>query len=360
MALDAGVRQRRYQGPGGRRGADDDHQLRGPEGAGVRACRRQGSCPARRAGAWSGSGWPWGRCAARSPPRPPLLGPEDWKGARFRVYNSPVQADAVRALGGTPANLGFGWVDEVHARKPPRRRVRHRPVRASNGYSTEAGHVTANVVLWPKVFVLSLSQKRLTRLPSSSRRGCARQPSRPSRHQSTPLTTRPLRHDLVREGCPVPGGQPRPDQGLRSVLRPVLDRLAADLASGQLLRESRRSPRNTRQPEVPTVPAAADRGPPTSPASARSRRGVRTSRRASTASRSPTTTLRRQVLTIRDWAGTWTLTVRTGATSWLPSAAARAAILRTRSVEDGPSRPATSGAPATPCTSSTTPNCCRG
>ena len=86
--------------------------------------------------------------------RTPLLGPEDWKGARFRVYNSPVQADAVRALGGTPANLGFGWIDEVRA---GRLRGAEFDIAqyAKNGNSTEAGHVTANVVLWPKVFVLA-------------------------------------------------------------------------------------------------------------------------------------------------------------------------------------------------------------
>ena len=45
----------------------------------------------------------------------PLLGPEDWAGATFRVYNSPVQTDAVRLLGATPVNLGLGWIDEVRA-----------------------------------------------------------------------------------------------------------------------------------------------------------------------------------------------------------------------------------------------------
>lgn len=45
----------------------------------------------------------------------PLLDPADWEGARFRVFNSPVQADAVRALGGTPANLYADWINEIKA-----------------------------------------------------------------------------------------------------------------------------------------------------------------------------------------------------------------------------------------------------
>lgn len=37
----------------------------------------------------------------------PLLGPEDWQGTRFRVYNSPVQSDAVTAFGAEPVDLSF-------------------------------------------------------------------------------------------------------------------------------------------------------------------------------------------------------------------------------------------------------------
>ena len=59
----------------------------------------------------------------------PLLGPEDWQGARFRAYNSPVQADTITALGGEPVNIGFGRLARRgRRRQPTRRRVRHRPV----------------------------------------------------------------------------------------------------------------------------------------------------------------------------------------------------------------------------------------
>ena len=78
------------------------------------------------------------------------------------MYNSPVQADVVRALGGTPANLGFGWIDEVRAGSL-RGAEFDIAQYAKNDNSTEAGHVTANVVLWPKVFVLSLEQAAVRR-----------------------------------------------------------------------------------------------------------------------------------------------------------------------------------------------------
>ena len=43
----------------------------------------------------------------------PLLSPQDWKGVRFRVFNSPIQAAAVEDLGATPVNAGFNWIDDV-------------------------------------------------------------------------------------------------------------------------------------------------------------------------------------------------------------------------------------------------------
>src|SRR6185312_7028141 len=93
----------------------------------------------------------------------PLLGPDDWKGIKFRVFNSPVQGDAVRALGATPADLSFSFIDQIKAGT-----LRGAEFDISqyqhNGFATEAGHVTANVVLWPKVFVLALSKKRFDTL----------------------------------------------------------------------------------------------------------------------------------------------------------------------------------------------------
>ena len=95
----------------------------------------------------------------------PLLAPEDWKGITFRVFNSPVQADAVRALGATPADLSFSFIDQI---KDGTLRGAEFDIAQyeHNGLATEAGNITANVVLWPKVFVLALSQQRFDALTS--------------------------------------------------------------------------------------------------------------------------------------------------------------------------------------------------
>jgi TRAP-type C4-dicarboxylate transport system substrate-binding protein len=107
----------------------------------------------------------------------PLLGPGDWLGVRFRVFNSPVQADAVRALGATPVNLGLSWIDEISAGTLRGAEFDIAQYERS-GFATEAGHVTANVVLWPKVYVLALSKKRFDALTTQQQawvRGAARQ-----------------------------------------------------------------------------------------------------------------------------------------------------------------------------------------
>jgi TRAP-type C4-dicarboxylate transport system substrate-binding protein len=93
----------------------------------------------------------------------PLLGPEDWKGVSFRVFNSPVQADAVRALGATPADVSFLFIDQI---KDGTLRGAEFDIAGYEqiGHGTAAGNITANVVLWPKVFVLALSQKRFDSL----------------------------------------------------------------------------------------------------------------------------------------------------------------------------------------------------
>jgi TRAP-type C4-dicarboxylate transport system substrate-binding protein len=93
----------------------------------------------------------------------PLIGPEDWSGEVIRVFNSPVQAATVTALGGRPENASFTWLDQV---KEGSIRGAEYDVNSTLGAGM---HVTSNVVLWPKVFVFSLSQKRYDALTTQQR-----------------------------------------------------------------------------------------------------------------------------------------------------------------------------------------------
>lgn len=85
----------------------------------------------------------------------PIVGPEDWRGVTFRVYNSPVQAAAVRALGGRPVNMTHGWSEAL--------RVGDLDGAETDVVTTqlpaEVHNITGNVVLWPKVFVATFNEE---------------------------------------------------------------------------------------------------------------------------------------------------------------------------------------------------------
>jgi TRAP-type C4-dicarboxylate transport system substrate-binding protein len=190
----------------------------------------------------------------------PLLGPEDWKGITFRVFNSPVQADAVRALGATPADLSFSFIDQI---KDGTLRGAEIDIAQyeHNGNGTEAGNVTANVVLWPKVFVLALSQKRLDALTPQQQawvREAAAQAVKAS--VEAPYEETPAARSLCARGARFLNATPGQLQGLRTRLRPVLEKLAADPASAQLLEDIQAIAVQHPGPDAPAVPASCTKG----------------------------------------------------------------------------------------------------
>jgi TRAP-type C4-dicarboxylate transport system substrate-binding protein len=97
-----------------------------------------------------------------------LVSPAAWAGTTFRVFNSPTQRDAVTAWGGAPKNFGIDYIDEVHAGRLAGAELDVAGY-AKGGVVTDVPYVAANVVLWPKVFVLSLSQHRFDTLSTQQR-----------------------------------------------------------------------------------------------------------------------------------------------------------------------------------------------
>jgi TRAP-type C4-dicarboxylate transport system substrate-binding protein len=244
----------------------------------------------------------------------PLLGPEAWKGATFRVYNSPVQTDAVRMLGATPVNLGHkGWADEVQA---GRLRGLEFDIAqyAAMGNTTEAGYVTANVVLWPKVFVLSISQERFDALTDEQRtwvREAANKAMQVSIDATYDETT--IAQDLCGKGARFIAASPDQIAALRSTLQPVLDGLAADPANGALLTDVQAIAADHPEPDVPTVPEACRQSTADDQPTGRAPDQVSDLPDGVYRSEITTDDLAAAGLDNRDGgAGTWTLTVRDG------------------------------------------------
>jgi TRAP-type C4-dicarboxylate transport system substrate-binding protein len=190
----------------------------------------------------------------------PLLGPEDWKGVSFRVFNSPVQADAVRALGATPADLSFSFINQIHA--GTLRGAEFDIAQYEHlGNGKEAGNITANVVLWPKVFVLALSEKRFRALTAQQQawvRDAAEQAVKASVEAAYDEAS--VARTLCGRGARFHDASPGQIQGLRAKVRPVLDKLSADPASAQLLRDLQAIAAQHPGPEVPDVPASCALG----------------------------------------------------------------------------------------------------
>lgn len=201
----------------------------------------------------------------------PLLGLEDWAGTPFRVYNSPVQDEAVRALGATPVNVGYTWIDDVQAGTLRGAEFDIAQYHA-NDLTTQAGNVTSNVVLWPKVFVLSLSQERFDSLTEEQRgwvRTAAERATQASVDATYDETT--LAQELCAKGTRFVEASAGQIAELRAAFQPVIDGLAADPADAQLLQaiqEIAAEHPATEQPDVPAGCAqfAATKGEEAAPA----------------------------------------------------------------------------------------------
>jgi TRAP-type C4-dicarboxylate transport system substrate-binding protein len=185
----------------------------------------------------------------------PLLGPEDWQGQRFRAYNSPVQSDTITALGGEPVNIGFGgWLDEVLAGNLRGAEI-DIPQYYENGLTTEAGMATSNVVLWPKVYVLSLSQATFDGLTEEQQgwvREAAEQASQTSVEATYDETT--LARELCETGTRFIPASPEQLDALHDAVAPVIDGLAADPDNGPLLADIQALVAEYPDTDIPDVP----------------------------------------------------------------------------------------------------------
>jgi TRAP-type C4-dicarboxylate transport system substrate-binding protein len=190
-----------------------------------------------------------------------LLGPDDWRGARFRVFNSPTQTDTIEALGATPVNVAFAWKDEVRAGNL--RGIEFDIAQyATNGLSTEVGNVTANVVLWPKMPVLSISQKRFDTLNHQQQNwlreaaATAVQASVDATYDETTLAA-----TLCDQGTRFIEASPDQIAALNAAVTPVIEQLATDPTSGPLLTEIQALATQHPQPDVPDVDRAHRNSP---------------------------------------------------------------------------------------------------
>jgi TRAP-type C4-dicarboxylate transport system substrate-binding protein len=166
----------------------------------------------------------------------PLLAPPDWADVRFRSFNSPVQKATIEELGGVPKNVGSNWSDLIAAGDLDGAEF-DIPALAASGF-TSAPNVSSNIVLWPKVYVLSVSQERFDAL-SSEQQGWIREAARRTMQASldTEYNESSMAQELCGDGLRFVTATDEQIAALREKVQPVIDSLAEDETNSQLLAE---------------------------------------------------------------------------------------------------------------------------
>jgi TRAP-type C4-dicarboxylate transport system substrate-binding protein len=94
-----------------------------------------------------------------------LLTPADWAGRTFGTYSSPMQDNAVRLLGGIPVHANYKWHELWDDGKV-------QGAETSTGGAGRIGYgavMLSDVVLWPKVQVVAVSQRFYDSLDAAGR-----------------------------------------------------------------------------------------------------------------------------------------------------------------------------------------------
>jgi TRAP-type C4-dicarboxylate transport system substrate-binding protein len=163
----------------------------------------------------------------------PLVAPADWTDATFRVYNSPVQAATVRALGARPVNMTFAWADALRVGDLDGAEVDV----VTAGLPTQVGHITANVVLWPKVFVLTFNEDLLDSLTAQQQEWLRQAADRAvAASVDAPYDASADLQPYCDRGTQVHAATTEQLAALRAAVAPVLEDLRRDEETSALMR----------------------------------------------------------------------------------------------------------------------------
>ncbi len=165
------------------------------------------------------------------------LSAQDWKGLRFRSYSSPVQTATIEALGGAAVQAGSEWPELAQAGELDGIEFDVAQYFA-NGFGPQAGKVVSNIVLWPKMFVLSLNQELWDSLTEQQRgwvQQAADQAVRASIDGDYPDAE--LAAQLCARGVRFKAADPGQILAVREAVQPVIEGLAEGPADASLLRQ---------------------------------------------------------------------------------------------------------------------------
>ena len=162
----------------------------------------------------------------------PLVGLEDWNDATFRVFNSPVQAAAVRALGARPVNSGTSFGEALRVGDLDGAEVdvvvKDLPIFVRN--------ITGNVVLWPKVFVAAFNEELFGALTEQQQAWIREAAERATKASvDAPYDASVDLQPYCDRGTTVHAASPAQLAALRAAVAPVLQDLRRDPETADLM-----------------------------------------------------------------------------------------------------------------------------
>jgi TRAP-type C4-dicarboxylate transport system substrate-binding protein len=183
-----------------------------------------------------------------------LRQPRDWRGTTFRVTNSPVQMATVKALGGAPVNASYNFPDLVETGKLHGAETDIAQY-TTNDYGLLLPKVARNVVLWPRMLVLSISRTTYDHLDKQQQHW-VRQAARAAIQatidypydETTPART------LCDLGVRFIDASPAQLAALKQAVASVIDHLAADPVTAATMQQLQAIAATHPAPDVPDVP----------------------------------------------------------------------------------------------------------
>jgi TRAP-type C4-dicarboxylate transport system substrate-binding protein len=166
-----------------------------------------------------------------------LTDPRRWRGVPVRAFNSPVQQATYRALGAVPVDASYTFPELVRA--GTLRAVETDVAQyARNSYGKLLPALAGNVVLWPRMPVITISRARHDALTGRQRewlRAAAEEAVDASATHSYDDSA--IARRLCGQGVRVAEASPRQLAEMRQAVRPVIDALARDPATAPSLTE---------------------------------------------------------------------------------------------------------------------------
>ncbi len=162
----------------------------------------------------------------------PLVAREDWNGATFRVFNSPVQAAAVRALGARPVNIGPSFGEALRVGDLDGAEVDV----VVKDLPTYIRNITSNVVLWPKVFVAAFNDEVFGDLTAQQQAWIREAAERATKASvDAPYDASVDLQPYCDRGTAVHEASPAQLAALRAAVAPVLEDLRRDPETADLM-----------------------------------------------------------------------------------------------------------------------------